>query len=340
MRTVRPGQQLTGHREWASGGLAGRRPASDRGDERSRTLVSRWHVGHRARCGHGRVRAAAGAGPGREDQPAAPAARASPGPCRARRMAIPICRATGPTRRSRRSSGMGNRPRRSTKEEAAAIEDREQGGGAESATRRAIRIAAPPGGGERSAKSPRRADVLELLWRAAAARSAATTRSGSIRATGCCASTAQPRSSIIIDPPNGRVPGLHRRGARADGEGRRGRQEQGSEFDHPELRPLAERCITSFGNNAGPPMLPNYFYNNSYTIVQTQGHGDDPHRDGARRAHRPHGRHASACREHAQVVRRFDRPLGRRHAGHRDDQLPSDPARQSGLPHGMARGRT
>jgi hypothetical protein len=28
----------------------------------------------------------------------------------------------------------------------------------------------------------------------------------------------------------------------------------------------------SFGNNAGPPMLPNYFYNNNYSIVQTKGH--------------------------------------------------------------------
>ena len=28
----------------------------------------------------------------------------------------------------------------------------------------------------------------------------------------------------------------------------------------------------SFGSNAGPPMLPNYFYNNNYTIVQTPDH--------------------------------------------------------------------
>ena len=28
----------------------------------------------------------------------------------------------------------------------------------------------------------------------------------------------------------------------------------------------------SFGSNAGPPMLPNYFYNNNYTIVQTKDH--------------------------------------------------------------------
>src|ERR671920_1917433 len=48
------------------------------------------------------------------------------------------------------------------------------------------------------------------------------------------------------------------------------RKIQGGEFDHPELRPNAERCLTSFGRNAGPPMLPNYFYNNNYTIVQTK----------------------------------------------------------------------
>ncbi len=44
------------------------------------------------------------------------------------------------------------------------------------------------------------------------------------------------------------------------------------EFDHPELRGLAERCLLSFGSNAGPPMLPNYFYNNNYQIVQTPEH--------------------------------------------------------------------
>ena len=35
---------------------------------------------------------------------------------------------------------------------------------------------------------------------------------------------------------------------------------------------MAERCILSFGSNGGPPMLPNYFYNNNYTIVQTPTH--------------------------------------------------------------------
>ena len=78
----------------------------------------------------------------------------------------------------------------------------------------------------------------------------------------------QPRSSIIIDPPDGRVPPYT-----AEAQARIAKaaeiRKQFGEFDHPELRPNAERCITSFGSNAGPPMLPNYFYNNNYTIVQS-----------------------------------------------------------------------
>jgi hypothetical protein len=80
----------------------------------------------------------------------------------------------------------------------------------------------------------------------------------------------QARSSIIIDPPNGRVPGYTDAARARMAKAAEIRKSQGGEFDHPELRPLAERCITSFGNNAGPPMLPNYFYNNSYTIVQSK----------------------------------------------------------------------
>jgi len=40
-------------------------------------------------------------------------------------------------------------------------------------------------------------------------------------------------------------------------------------FDSYEYRGLGERCIMGFGRNAGPPMLPNGFYNNDYYIMQT-----------------------------------------------------------------------
>ncbi len=39
-------------------------------------------------------------------------------------------------------------------------------------------------------------------------------------------------------------------------------------FDDPEARPMAERCIIGFGSTAGPPML-NVQYNNNYQIVQS-----------------------------------------------------------------------
>ncbi len=79
------------------------------------------------------------------------------------------------------------------------------------------------------------------------------------------------RSSLITRPENGRRPALteeyrERRAARRASRGSFG------QYDNPENRPLAERCLLSFGSNAGPPMLPNYFYNNNYTIVQTPDH--------------------------------------------------------------------
>lgn len=81
----------------------------------------------------------------------------------------------------------------------------------------------------------------------------------------------EPRTSLIVHPENGRTPQLTEEGRRRIGERRRIRSQFG-QYDNPENRPLAERCIMSFGSNAGPPMLPNYFYNNNYTIVQTPDH--------------------------------------------------------------------
>ena len=79
------------------------------------------------------------------------------------------------------------------------------------------------------------------------------------------------RSSIVVDPPDGRVPALTAEARKRAGE-RAALSKKFGEFDHPELRGLAERCLLSFGSNAGPPMLPNYFYNNNYQIVQTKDH--------------------------------------------------------------------
>ncbi len=80
-----------------------------------------------------------------------------------------------------------------------------------------------------------------------------------------------PRSSIIVDPPDGRMPARTAAGKQRMAE-RMALARKFGEFDGPEMRSLSDRCITSFGSNAGPPMLPNYFYNNNYSIVQTKDH--------------------------------------------------------------------
>jgi hypothetical protein len=75
------------------------------------------------------------------------------------------------------------------------------------------------------------------------------------------------RTSLIIDPPDGRVPALtpeaqKRNSARA--EARRLRPADG-----PEDRSLAERCVAV--SNAGPPMMPAN-YNSNYQILQSPGY--------------------------------------------------------------------
>ena len=74
------------------------------------------------------------------------------------------------------------------------------------------------------------------------------------------------RSSLIVDPSNGRVPPLTpERRQQFAGRGQRMR----NNFDGPETRPLGERCLLAFGSSSGPPMLP-VLYNNHYQIVQNK----------------------------------------------------------------------
>ncbi len=75
------------------------------------------------------------------------------------------------------------------------------------------------------------------------------------------------RSSLVIDPPDGRVPALTAEGQRRGQERLASRRTQGP-ADGPESRSLAERCIQ--WPTMGPPMLPS-FYNNNYQIQQGPG---------------------------------------------------------------------
>ena len=76
----------------------------------------------------------------------------------------------------------------------------------------------------------------------------------------------EPRSSLLTNPPDGRRPSRTTEGDRRRAEYSEFRS-QFDQYDNPENRPLAERCLMSFGSNAGPPMTPNGGYNNNYTIV-------------------------------------------------------------------------
>jgi hypothetical protein len=79
------------------------------------------------------------------------------------------------------------------------------------------------------------------------------------------------RSSLVTFPENGRVPAVTPAAQQWRAEQMAFRRQFG-QFDHPELLSIGDRCILSFGSNAGPPMLPNGFYNNNYTIVQNADH--------------------------------------------------------------------
>ena len=74
------------------------------------------------------------------------------------------------------------------------------------------------------------------------------------------------RTSLIIDPPDGKVPPLTPEAQKRGAARLRGLQR----FDRPQDRPLGERCLMGFGSTSGPPMMP-VLYNNNYEIVQTPG---------------------------------------------------------------------
>ena len=91
----------------------------------------------------------------------------------------------------------------------------------------------------------------------------------------------QKRTSLIVDPPDGRIPALTPDAQKRVGSPRPawGSAVVGPDdpenappfglYENPEERPLAERCLLAFGSSSGPPMLP-IAYNNHYQIVQTR----------------------------------------------------------------------
>src|SRR6266566_8156302 len=134
---------------------------------------------------------------------------------------------------------------------------------------------APPVGGETS--TPK--SYLEFLERAGGGAVGGYNNFWLAGGTRLITVDGQKRSSLIVDPPNGRIPPMKPEarkrnaaflaGAASPDAAEGAVASPPGAFDGPEVRPLAERCLLGFLSTAGPPALPNYFYNNLKQIVQT-----------------------------------------------------------------------
>ena len=77
------------------------------------------------------------------------------------------------------------------------------------------------------------------------------------------------RTSLIVDPPDGRLPPLSAEGQKRAAERAETRRRMGGPYDAAQNQPLSVRCILMDRN--GPPMLGGA-YNNNYQIVQVPGY--------------------------------------------------------------------
>jgi hypothetical protein len=174
-----------------------------------------------------------------------------------------------------RPAQFGNRANL-TREEAAAMETYEQQRQVKNDAPLAADRGAPPVGGDTS--TPK--SYLEFLERAGGGVVGGYNNFWLAGGTKVITVNGEKRSSIIVEPPDGRIPPMkpearQRRQALLAGAVDPSASEASAAsgppgaFDGPELRPLAERCLLGFGSTSGPPTLPNYFYNNLKQIVQT-----------------------------------------------------------------------
>jgi hypothetical protein len=173
-----------------------------------------------------------------------------------------------------RPAGLGDRLVL-TDEEAAALEKYEQERQVRNDAPLEPDREAPPVGGDKS--TPK--SFLEVLERFGGGAVGGYNHFWLASGTQVISVNGEKRSSIIVDPPNGKVPPMKPEAqkrnaaflaAAASPDANEGAGSgPGSAFDGPEVRPLAERCLLGFGSTSGPPTLPNYFYNNLKQIVQT-----------------------------------------------------------------------
>ena len=174
-----------------------------------------------------------------------------------------------------RPAALGNRLTL-TREEAAALERVEAQRDADDRLPSDPNRSAPPVGGDRSPTI----SYLDGLFRAGGGVVGGYNKFWLAPGTDVITVNGEKRTSIIVDPVDGRIP-AQLQSARdrnraylatrvAPDAAESAAAGPASAFDNPEQRPLAERCLLGFGSTSGPPTLPNYFYNNLKQIVQTK----------------------------------------------------------------------
>ena len=77
------------------------------------------------------------------------------------------------------------------------------------------------------------------------------------------------RTSLIVDPPDGKIPPLNAEGQKRGAERAAARKAAGGQYDSVQNMPIGSRCIIMGGS--GPPMM-NAGYNANYQIVQGPGY--------------------------------------------------------------------
>jgi hypothetical protein len=123
-------------------------------------------------------------------------------------------------------------------------------------------------------------DEAEVAIKAAAAREAAQTEPGTTadvhydfsqfgldRSQSTIAHSL--RTSLIVDPPDGRMPPVNNEGKKRAAERAAARKQLGGQYDAVQNMPIGSRCIVMGGS--GPPLM-NAGYNANYQIVQAPGH--------------------------------------------------------------------
>ena len=131
----------------------------------------------------------------------------------------------------------------------------------------------------------------------------------------------EPRASLVTSPANGRRPPLTPEGERRVQESLELTSQFGP-YDHPELRPLGERCVinASTSNPAGPPMVPKTSYKRQLHN-RTDGRSRDDHGgDDPRHADYQDRIGPTAAPTRPSVVRRLLGSLGRRRTRGRDHE--------------------